>query len=73
MIEEVEPGDVIQINPDHSEMWGGCLAIVEKVQSWGVQCAFPIPDKGAVAFNRIEFGDFVVIGPAKWLGGANDG
>lgn len=56
--------DVIQIAPPHK--WGGCLAIVDEVKSWGVQAYVPIPNNDGTppgnAYIRLNNGDFESLG-----------
>ena len=37
----LEADDIIQINPSHK--WGGCLAVVDEVKSFGCQAYVRIP------------------------------
>ena len=57
-------GKVIQIAPTHK--WGGCLAVVDEQKQWGVQAGVPIPEKG-IAYIRLVWGDFEVVGNAIWV------
>lgn len=57
---------VIQIAPPHK--WGGCLAVVGECKSWGVQAGVQIPEKG-IAYIRLEWGEFEVIGDAAYVEG----
>lgn len=67
MSTEATPGDVIQIDPEHDEAFGGCLAVVEEVKSWGVSlCGVQIPAKG-IAYYRVPHGKYAVIGRAEWV------
>ena len=62
-------GDVIQIDPNHDERFGGCFGIVEAVKSWGcslVACPVPGGD-GSIAYYRVAHGRYEVIGRAAWI------
>ena len=60
------PGDVIQIDPEHDETFGGCFATIDEVASWGCKCHFQVPGKEGVAHYRAAHGHFKVIGVAEW-------
>jgi len=67
MEERAEIGDVIQIDPEHDEMFGGCFGIVEAVKDWGCNLvAFTIPGKDGAAYYRVAHGKYRIIGQAKW-------
>jgi len=68
-VRAAEPGDVIQIDPEHDPVFGGCFAIVEEVKLWGVNlCGCPIPSgDGRVAYYRVPHGAYAVIGRAAWV------
>jgi hypothetical protein len=55
---------VIQIVPDHE--WGGCLAIVNKAEPWGVEAYVHVPLQGA-AYIRLNRNEFEVIGDAVFV------
>lgn len=58
---------VIQIDPDHSKMFGGCLAIVSEEKPWGVQAYIRVPgEDGGDAYVRLKHGSFEEIGQAVW-------
>jgi len=58
---KVKKGDVIQIKLNNK--WGGCLAVVDEVRPWGVQCYVKVPLQG-LAYYRVQNEEFDVIGPA---------
>lgn len=65
-----EVGDVIQIDPNHDERFGGCFAFVEEVMPWGVGlCGIPSPGIAPrqVFYYRVPHGGYAVIGKAEWL------
>lgn len=61
---QVAVNDVIQIKPSHA--WGGCLAIVSEVKSFGCQAYVGIPQQGN-AFIRLNKKDYVYIGTAEYV------
>ena len=63
-MKNVKKNDVIQITP--KDKWGGCLAIVDDVKSWGVQCFIQIPFQGR-AYYRVAWDAFEVIGEAAFV------
>jgi hypothetical protein len=62
----VQPGDVVQIRPEHNPVFGGCVMIVEKVMHWGVSGYVDPPGHAWFPF-RCPHGDFAVIGRAHWV------
>jgi hypothetical protein len=60
----MEENDIIQIAPPHK--WGGCLAVIDEVRSWGVQAYVSIPSNDGQppgrAFIRLQTGEFEAIG-----------
>lgn len=66
MSQTIEVGDVVQISPDHDELFGGQFLVVTEVKSWGVQGYVDIMEKGQ-AFYRVEFPHIVRIGKAEWM------
>lgn len=68
----VVEGDVIQLKPNHE--WGPLLMIVDQVKAWGVRCYLETPVvRGGDAnlfYLRVNYGEFVCIGPSAWYIGA---
>ncbi len=62
---EIEPGDIVQIAPEHVSIFAGCLVIVTEVKSWGVQGYVTVPARGD-AYVRIETEEFQRVGRAAW-------
>lgn len=61
-------GDVIQIDPEHDDAFGGCFGIVEEVKNWGCGLvACPAPGADGVAYYRVAHGKYAVIGRAEWI------
>jgi hypothetical protein len=64
---DLEPGDVIQIDPSN-EMFCACFAVVEEVRDWGVIAKVTIPGRPPSEMPiRLATGDFVRIGEAAFV------
>ena len=59
-------GAVLQIAPEHSEMFGACFLQVTEVKPWGVQGFVRVPG-GGNAFVRVKWEHLEVIGMAVWV------
>lgn len=63
-MKDVKEHDIIQIAPPHK--WGGCLAVVSELKSFGVQAYVSIPrNDGAApgdAYIRLTWDDFEPVG-----------
>jgi hypothetical protein len=65
---EVVIGDVIQIDPEHDPVFGGCFGIVEEVKPWGCSLvACPAPGAEGIAYYRVAHGKYAVIGRTEWI------
>jgi len=72
---ELKVGDVVQIDPEHDDVFGGCLMIVTDPKSWGAQGGVIVPKEGGriggdglkVAYYRCAFKDMEFVGSAIWL------
>lgn len=63
----LNPGDIVQINPGHDEVFGGMLMIVTEPKSWGAQGYVQIAGKGE-AYYRCSFGNMELTnGHLEWL------
>jgi hypothetical protein len=62
----LQKGDIVQINPAHDEIFGGCLMVVTEPKSWGAQGYFDMPGKGK-AYYRCETANMVKVGFAEWI------
>lgn len=62
---KIVPGHIFQINPDHDEIFGGCLLIATEIKSWGVQGYFDVPGKGK-AFYRCGYENMELVGFVEW-------
>lgn len=65
------PGDVVQIDPAHGLMWGGCFLLVEEVKSWGVQGFVPMPERAdkppGCAHLRVPWKHMELVGTAVFV------
>jgi len=63
---DLKKGMIVQIDPEHDNMFGGCLLIVTEVKSWGVQGYVDVPGKGQ-AYYRVGHGKFTYAGEVAWM------
>lgn len=62
----VKINDVIYIKKRNvDELFGGCIAIVDELKSWGVIAYVPVPaNRGPDrAYIRVRTDDIIIIGP----------
>ena len=65
-------GDVIQVDPTHDPMFGGCFGVVDEVGEWGCKLvAFDGPGMEGTAYYRLAHGKYEVIGRAVWIRGGD--
>jgi hypothetical protein len=57
--------DVVQIDPMHDDVFGGCFMVVTDPKPWGAQGYVSVPGKG-LAFYRCPTRGLVHIGVAEW-------
>jgi hypothetical protein len=71
---KLEKGDIVQIDPDHDDVFGGCLMVVTEPKSWGAQGYVSIPGKdGGSAYYRCPFEAMEPTGgKVEWLAGSAD-
>ncbi len=62
-------GDIIQIDPQKNDIFGGCLMFVTTQKTWGAQGYVLVPDHPTPkrAFLNLPHGNGVKIGCAEWL------
>lgn len=63
---ELRPGDVVQIDPAHDEVFGGCLMLVTEPKAWGAQGSVRVPGRGE-AYYRVPWSAMEYVGPATWV------
>lgn len=65
---KIEPGDIVQLDPEHHThmdgFWAANLMVVTESKSWGVQ-GYCKSEKG-LAYYRAKEGTFVKVGKAEW-------
>jgi len=61
-----QKGDLIQIDPEHDTVFGGCIMTVTEEKEWGAQGYVKIPGQG-LAYYRLKNADGVKVGAAEWL------
>jgi hypothetical protein len=66
---DVGAGDVVQIDPAHDPVFGGCIAIVDDCYNWGIQGHVVVPHQGssARAYVRVPSMQFSLIGNSVWI------
>ncbi len=58
---KVQPGEIVQCNPDSDPKWAGVLCVVEHVRTWGLNAYFVKEDQ-LVAHLRLPWGSFTPTG-----------
>lgn len=59
-------GDILQIDPEHDHIFGGCFMLVTEPKEWGAQGFFDVPGEGK-AFYRVDHENATRVGFAEWL------
>lgn len=59
-------GDIVQIDPEHDTVFGGCLMVVSEPKAWGAQGYVNVPGQG-LAYYRVKEKDAKMVGKAEWL------
>ncbi len=62
-----EKGDIVQIDPDHDEIFGAGFMVVTKPKSWGAEGYLPAPGQDGLAYYRVNFDNAVRVGRAEWM------
>ncbi len=60
-------GDIVQINPNHDEVFGACFMVVTEPKSWGAQGYFQAPGESGLAYYRVNFDNAVKVGTVEWM------
>jgi hypothetical protein len=67
----LQVGDIVQIDPAHDEVFGGCFMQVTEPKPWGAQgfvVALPSErTKAGRAFYRCKFEHMEFVGKAVWV------
>lgn len=69
-VETIHDGIVIQLAPPHR--WAGSFWTVDSVRKWGVRAYCLIPGQAGVAYIRLTWEEFEIVGPAPFLLGADE-
>jgi|WetSurSiteA1Bulk_404760.scaffolds.fasta_scaffold101000_1 hypothetical protein len=62
---ELKLGDVLQIDPEHDKIFGGCFMLVTEPETWGARGFVMIPGKGSI-YYQCKFENMEYIGRAAW-------
>jgi len=65
---ELRVGEVVQIDPAHDDVFGGCFMQVTVPKTWGAQGFVKVPG-GGFAHYRCSFANMETVGAATWIGG----
>ncbi len=67
-------GSVVQIDPEHSKVFGGCFMVVTEVKSWGAIGVINVPgtdieveSPSVACYFRCEFKHMKYVGTAQWM------
>ena len=64
--QELKIGDVVQIDPEHDDVFGGSFMTVSEPKEWGAQGYVHPLEKGKVAYYRCSFEHMELIGKSVW-------
>lgn len=66
--QELQVGDVVQIDPTHESHFAGCFMQVTEPKPWGAQGFVRVPGgTGGNAYYRCKFENMELIGHAIWI------
>lgn len=60
-------GDVVQIDPNHDDCFGGCFMVITEPKSFGAQGYVSIPGERGLAYYRCPWAGMHKIGKAEWV------
>ena len=62
-------GDIVQINPEHDEIFAACIMVVTEPKPWGAQGYVTIPhaEGSARAYYRCKYENMELVGKAEWI------
>jgi hypothetical protein len=65
---DLQPGDVVQIDPTHSNSYGGALAVVQRASHTGVTVILFVPSRGGPKreFTNCTLNQVKRIGKVAW-------
>lgn len=67
MTSDLRAGDVVQIDPAHDDVFGGCFMVVTEPKPWGAQGYCSSPGEKGLAFYRVPHSAMDLIGRATWV------
>lgn len=67
MTNDLKPGDVVQIDPAHDDVFGGCFMVVTEPKPWGAQGYCSAPGQKGLAYYRAAHKSMELIGRAVWV------
>lgn len=69
MTKNLRVGDLVQIDPEHDPLFGGCFMVVTEPKEWGAMGYCVGPEKGgkALYYYRVKHEKMVLIGRAEWM------
>lgn len=68
---DLKPNDIVQIDPAHDVVFGGCFMVVTEPKPWGAQGACIGPGYNGlggtgIAYYRCKFENMEFVGHAEW-------
>jgi hypothetical protein len=64
---ELTIGDVVQICPEHDDVFGGCFLVISEPKTWGAQGYCAAPGQKGLAYYRCKFENMEFVGHAVWV------
>ena len=64
---ELQCGDVVQIDPEYDERFGGCFMLVTEPKSWGAQGFCVSPAETGFYYYRCKFENMEYVGKSPWV------
>ena len=65
--EGLEKGDVVQIDPAHDGLFGGCFMVVTELKGFGAQGYVSAPGEKGLAYYRCPWAGMHKVGKAEWV------
>ena len=67
MTTKLSIGDVVQIDPAHDDVFGGCFMVVTEPKLWGAQGYCSTPGEKGLAYYRCPHESMELVGRAIWV------
>jgi len=64
---DLESGDILQIDPEQDDVFGGCLMVVSEPKTWGAQGYVCTPGREGGAYSRWPGANMEMVGRAGWV------